>query len=265
MPRLAILLVPAIVLYGGLTIAISLVLHQVSTPYRGILAAGGSVAVSLICIAAYRAAIRALERRDPAELRWKDAAATLPGFAIGTLLICSAQAVALALGAARFDGIVASWAPVIGLIVSLMAAVAEEILFRGILYRCLREAFGIIPAVSLSALVFGGLHLFNKGATVTSALAIAIEAGLMLSLAFEWSGALWLPIGIHLGWNYVEGPILGGAVSGFATTGLFRIASPGPALWTGGAFGLEASLQAVILGGATAALFALAIRRQRQR
>jgi len=106
------------------------------------------------------------------------------------------------------------------------------------------------------------MHAGNPGATVGSSIAIAIEAGIMLAGAYAWARNLWLPIGIHIAWNFTEGGIYGAAVSGENARGIFNIvlspsASP---LVTGGTFGPEASLVAVAicLGAGIAFLVAAA-------
>ena len=144
----------------------------------------------------------------------------------------------------------------------LSTAVGEETLFRGILFRWLDERWGVVPALIVSGLLFGFLHLGNPNATVWSSIAIAIEAGLMLGAAYKWSGTLWFPIGIHWAWNYVQGTVFGIAVSGQDVGGsLWQTAMEGPKLITGGTFGAEASLVAVLLGAALTVFFL--IRRHR--
>ena len=144
----------------------------------------------------------------------------------------------------------------------LSTAVGEETLFRGILFRWLDERWGVVPALIVSGLLFGFLHLGNPNATVWSSVAIAIEAGLMLGAAYKWSGTLWFPIGIHWAWNYVQGTVFGIAVSGQDVGGsIWRTAMEGPKLITGGTFGAEASLVAVLLGAALTVFFL--IRRYR--
>ena len=87
------------------------------------------------------------------------------------------------------------------------------------------------------------------GATWWSSLAIAIEAGLLLGAAYKFSGNLWFPIGIHWIWNYVQGHILGFAVSGIPVSSkLFSPIVSGPDIVTGGSFGAEASVIAVGVG-----------------
>jgi hypothetical protein len=51
---------------------------------------------------------------------------------------------------------------------------------------------------------------------------------------------LWISIGLHIGWNFFEGPVFGFPVSGLETTALLIHSDTGPALITGGSFGPEA-------------------------
>ena len=84
----------------------------------------------------------------------------------------------------------------------------------------------------------------KSGATLFSSVAIALEAGVLLAVAYAATDSLWLPIGIHAGWNYAEGTIFGTAV-------------------TGGAFGPEASIIAIPVCLAAAALLALRVKQRR--
>ena len=67
-------------------------------------------------------------------------------------------------------------------------------------------------------------------------------AGLFMAYAYLRTRQLWLPIGIHIGWNFFEGPLLGFPVSGIGTFQLVRNQIAGPTLFTGGSFGPEAGL-----------------------
>ena len=137
-----------------------------------------------------------------------------------------------------------------------IVAVGEEVLFRGILFKWIDKRWGMWVALVVSGLIFGLAHLINDNATWWSGFAIAIEAGLLLGAAYKWSGTLWLPIGIHWAWNYVQGNIFGFAVSGNdAGDSLFRITTSGPDILTGGAFGAEASIISVVLGAVVSAIF----------
>ena len=145
----------------------------------------------------------------------------------------------------------------------LMVAAYEEIIFRGILFRLIDDRWNTAVALIVSALFFGAVHLFNPGATLWSGLAIAIEAGLLLGAAYKYSGTLWLPIGIHWAWNYVQGNILGFAVSGTSVSD--KVFSPiisGPDWITGGVFGAEASVPAVVIGVLLTVILLFARKRE---
>jgi len=129
------------------------------------------------------------------------------------------------------------------------AAVFEEILFRGIIFRLIDDRWNTMLAMLFSAVIFGGLHLMNPGATLWSSFAISVEAGLLLAAAYKCSGNLWMPIGIHWAWNVVQGPVFGFPVSGNpAQHKIFSTIVSGPEWITGGVFGPEASLPALATG-----------------
>lgn len=124
----------------------------------------------------------------------------------------------------------------------------EEILLRGVLFRIVEEGLGTWIALVLSALLFGALHLANTNATVIGALAIALTGGVLLCAGFIITRRLWMPIGMHFAWNFLESGIFGATVSGNNAHGLLRSQLSGPTLISGGAFGPEASLITMVLG-----------------
>ena len=130
-----------------------------------------------------------------------------------------------------------------------LVAVSEEIFFRGILFRIINRRWNLWAALVISALIFGGLHIFNDNATLWSSIAIAIEAGSLLGAAYAYNKNLWLPIGIHWIWNYTQGNILGFPVSGGDNvTSVITPEISGPQWLTGGSFGAEASVIAAVIG-----------------
>ena len=129
------------------------------------------------------------------------------------------------------------------------AAVTEELLFRGVLFRIIEERIGTWIALVLTGVVFGLSHLVNPDASLWGATAIAIEAGGMLAAAYAATRNLWVPIGLHFGWNFAAGGIFSTEVSGNGSRqGLLDAATSGPTLLTGGDFGPEGSLYAVLAG-----------------
>jgi membrane protease YdiL (CAAX protease family) len=135
-----------------------------------------------------------------------------------------------------------------GALAALLAATVEETLIRGFLFRIVRMLGGTWIALIVSSVFFGAAHAFNPGATVTSSLAIALEAGVLLAAAYVLTGRLWFPVGLHAGWNFSEGSLYGLSISGFtAKNALTHGSLSGPVILTGGSFGPEASIVAVLL------------------
>jgi membrane protease YdiL (CAAX protease family) len=196
---------------------------------------------------------------------------TARGFLLGAALLTAVTGVLALTGSYHLVG----WAPMpegttrgalLGRVVLLFLAVAifEEVAMRGIVFRLLEEGVGTWLAILLSALFFGFGHRGNPGATWVSSMAIAIEAGGLLAALYVATRSLWLPIGLHWAWNLFEGPVWGSLVSGNELGVLAKATFPGPAWLTGGAFGPEAGLPAMMLGAAVGVGFiVLAIRRER--
>lgn len=134
----------------------------------------------------------------------------------------------------------------------------EELVSRGYLMHNLADSWlspsnrvKVIMAVVVTSTTFGLMHLGNPNATWIGALGTGL-AGVFLAYGLIASGQLWLPIGIHIGWNFFEGPILGFPVSGLNDfIPMVRLEILGPEWLTGGAFGPEAGailLPALALG-----------------
>ncbi len=122
----------------------------------------------------------------------------------------------------------------------------EELLSRGYHLQTIASGLNLFWGVVISSAIFGALHLGNPNATWVSAAGIFF-AGLFLAYGYLTTRQLWLPIGLHLGWNFFEGVVFGFPVSGLDIYRLLRITVDGPVVWTGGAFGPEAGL--VVLPG----------------
>ena len=229
----------------------------------------GFLAVALAdCVAAlagYAVFVHWVERRRMVELGgrygWLEA---IGGLALGAGLFSLTFGSIWGLGGVVVDG----WNPAPDLSyavgIAVMAGVVEELAIRGVVFRLLEGWLGSWAALALSAVLFGGLHLMNPGASLFVAVAIGLEAGVMLAAAFMVTRRLYLAIGLHIGWNFTQAGVFGVAVSGFELGGWLQSRPVGPDWLSGGAFGAEASVLAVVwcvaLGGA---LLALAGRRGR--
>lgn len=130
----------------------------------------------------------------------------------------------------------------------LIVAWNEELLFRGYRLQNFSDGLNTTWGVLLSSVWFGIAHLANPNTDAKFSVAIGIFlAGVFLAYGYLSTNQLWLPIGLHLGWNFFEGVVFGFPVSGLDIYRLIRITVDGPVLWTGGAFGPEAGL--VVLPG----------------
>lgn len=232
------------------------------TPLTALLAGVVTGGLALFC---YVRLVRYLEGRGTAELAPARARRELgwgTGFGVGLF------AVTIALVAMSGSYHVHGWGSFGGALTTLgvmsCAAVTEELAFRGALFRILEEKAGTWGAVVASGLAFGGLHLINPNATVWGALAIAVEAGLMFGAIYAATRSLWLTIGVHLGWNVAEEGIFGTAVSGSGshTGGLLHASTSGSQILSGGSFGPEASIFAIVVCAVPTVLFLLLAKRR---
>src|SRR5690349_4145387 len=205
--------------------------------------------VAVLVFTAYLAGYRFIEGRRPPELAGLTSVKEFfGGLALGVALFSAVIAVLWLLRVYHLQARGSTAGLGAGALAALLAATVEETLIRGFLFRILQMFGGTWIALALSSAFFGAAHGFNPGATVTSSVAIALEAGVLLAAAYVVTGRLWFPIGLHAGWNFSEGSLYGLAVSGFTPQNALTLGTlRGPAILTGGAFGPEASIVAVVL------------------
>ena len=128
------------------------------------------------------------------------------------------------------------------------AAAWEEVLFRGYAFQWLCKGTSKWAGTAIFALCFSVAHLTNPNVSAIGAVSILL-AGVLLSLSlFVTGGRIWLPIGLHWGWNIAQGMVFGVPVSGMSSgelPTLLRASMSGPEALTGGDFGFEGSLVSV--------------------
>jgi uncharacterized protein len=168
--------------------------------------------------------------------------------------------VALISGLASFDAVPRAeraWAgiPLLA-VVLLFGSVGEELMFHGYAFQHLVRHLGQFATVLPVGILFGLLHLGNQNVTLL-AVVNTIAWGVLLGCAYLRTRALWLPIGMHFGWNLAM-PFLGVNLSGFTigVTG-YELHWGTGVLWSGGAYGLEGGL---FTTGIVAGLFVLLYR-----
>jgi membrane protease YdiL (CAAX protease family) len=206
------------------------------------------ILAAVFAVLAYLAFGRWIERRSVDDL---SAPRAFPELAFGAAVGAGAMAVTIGV-IALFGGYkvvgqnsVAVLLPIAG--IAFQSGFFEEILLRGIVFRLMEKWLGSWVALGFSALLFGALHLSNPNASLLAAFAIAIEAGILLGAIYMLTRRLWAAIGLHMAWNFTQGGIFGVAVSGFETPGLLKPVMERPELVTGGSFGAEASLPAMLI------------------
>ena len=132
------------------------------------------------------------------------------------------------------------------LAIAISGALAEELMFRGYPFQRLVEGIGATGAIAVFSVLFGVVHLSNPGASVWG-LINTVAIGVLLSVTYLRTRALWMPWGFHFAWNTTLGLVLGLPVSGFR---LFNVAvhatATGPKWLTGGSYGIEASLPGAV-------------------
>lgn len=205
----------------------------------------------------YRFYIHRIEKRQPTELATPGMARQLgTGLLLGAGLVALTFAVLAALGVYQLGGVNA---PNIRMLVPLaelvLVGMAEEMMFRGVIFGVTERSLGSKPAIVISALLFSLAHLPNEGVSVL-AIAVIAAYGVMQAALYMKTRRLWACIGTHIAWNYCISQVFASTVSGHAATdGLLRGELVGSAMLTGGVFGVEGSLIALLLIAAAAAFW----------
>jgi membrane protease YdiL (CAAX protease family) len=144
---------------------------------------------------------------------------------------------------------------------ALMTAFAEEFVFRGMMFVELTWQWKWVAATLVSGFVFGVTHLLSliKGLTLRNALWIVVSGILvsyLLTSMLLRNGTLLFPIGFHAGWNFCLTALLGTKMSGTESSwGLVNTELKGPAVFTGGEFGLELSIISLVFYSLVATIF----------
>lgn len=170
---------------------------------------------------------------------WLDLAG---GVAVGALTMGGIFGVEWAMGMLRIQSVQPpnlcwiTWLP--GLV---LLAFGEEVAYRSLMLNgllvVLRKRW---LALTVMAACFGLAHAWNPNASPFSVLGNAL-GGLVYGVAFLRSGRIWLPLGLHFAWNFIQSPVLGFPLLGMQV-GLVQQTPVGNVLLTGGSYGPEAGL-----------------------
>ena len=170
---------------------------------------------------------------------WQDLTA---GLVIGTLVMGGIFGVVWFSGALQVRGVQSPdlnwvvWIPILAFL-----AFGEEIAYRSLMLNGLLVLLHKrwLAVIVMSAW-FGLAHAFNPNASILSVVGNGL-GGVMYGVAFLGSGRIWLPLGLHFAWNFIQSPVLGFPILGLEI-GLVRQVRIGDALITGGDYGVEAGL-----------------------
>ena len=217
-------------------------------------AVAGALAILLI----YWTAVRFGERRVVGELGLRYAATDLLlGLAVGAGVLTTIVGILWAFGWVAIDAKPID-AIALALRDSIRSGVLEEVVLRLVILRLLWRAFGIWPTIATAALLFGALHLGNPDSSLFAALCLVAGEGIGIGL-YLITGRIWASIGMHAAWNFTLGWTFGAAVSGTDDIAggplALRPVAGVPELLSGGGFGPEASLAALIVSLLASAAF----------
>jgi membrane protease YdiL (CAAX protease family) len=193
------------------------------------------------------------------------------GLLLGPLLFWTVFSVVSWLGVAKLAGIRLDVGALLAALVAFVCVgAAEELVMRGVVLQQVALGWGVVAGVGVSSAVFALIHVPNvlvaEVDPLVGVLAVVILGllGLIFAGAYLWTERLWLPIALHVSWNFGQGALLGFPVSGTPSQGLVQPALAGPDWLTGGSFGPEGGvvgLLAIGLAGLVVWAYAGANRR----
>lgn len=132
---------------------------------------------------------------------------------------------------------------IIGLGLMIIIAFAEELVFRGYILANLLQSYQKWIALAASAVLFAAMHGANPGINALALINLLL-GGFLLGINYLYTRSLWFCVALHFAWNFVQGPVLGYAVSGIGLKSILETDFTGDKLFTGGSFGFEGSIVA---------------------
>jgi len=245
-------IVGIILTFAPVPLTMILAHNLVDKPYRQVwpqvLAAG-------LSFLAYRFFARRVEKRDLTEFAPQAAVReAFLGLLLGAGLVCTVYVLLGLLGAYHLDGVNdATPRLLLPLADLLMVGLAEEIVFRGLIFRIAEQSIGTRWAIIVSAVIFGLAHLSNQGISLVP-VAATVAYGVLQAAIYIRTRRLWLCIANHIAWNFCVGQIFSTSVSGQdVQVRLLRGQFRGSDLLTGGVYGVEGSVITLIVVSAVAA------------
>lgn len=213
--RLILFFIVLTIAYGLSVVLCEYVPQMLAIPLSFIL-------VALVAIILYINAL--LEGRPLIELNLKSALIELPlGLILGLATFSTVVLIMWLLGVLQFEGVNAYSNMLNMFPLLVLAGFIEEYIFRGIIFKLSEEMVGTWIAIIIQGAFFGLVHAPNTNATAFSTFAIAVEAGILLVAVYMLTRRLWMAIGVHFAWNWVQGPFFGIPVSGHDINGFLKL------------------------------------------
>lgn len=141
-------------------------------------------------------------------------------------------------------------------------ALLEEILIRGYILNTLLQNYNKWIALTISALIFSAMHLFNSNIGVIAILNLFL-AGLLLGIPALYTGNIWSSVALHFSWNFFQS-LFGFNVSGKDLYSIINLRESQANIWNGGFFGYEASIYCILLQVIVIAFFYKVYNREKQ-
>ncbi|MBD1397491.1 CPBP family intramembrane metalloprotease [Pontibacter sp. JH31] len=205
------------------------------------------IIASTVVVYTYILFYKKIEKRSITELSIRHLAKSVfLGVVIGAVLQCFTILVVSLFGDFQILAVNPFSYMIIPFTVAFTVAIFEEILMRGIILRITEEKLGSYIALTISAVIFGLVHLANPNSTLISGLSVVV-AGFLFGVAYIYTRNLWFPIAIHFAWNFMQSGVFGAVTSGNEkTNSLLTTELSGNQFITGGEFGPEGSIQAIV-------------------
>ena len=199
---------------------------------------------AILAYLAYIFYVRFIEKRNVTELSGSRTISELGlGVVVGALLFILVLAMLWIFGYYKFIAVNGLVFLIIPLFHYAYTAVYEELIFRGIFFRIIERKLGSWIAIIISGLLFGFAH----NATLYTNVSIALMGGVLFSTAYIYTRRLWLAIGIHFAWNFVQVGIFGLGLFEKDGKGVLNSELIGNELVSGGQYGIETSIVTFVL------------------
>lgn len=171
----------------------------------------------------------------------------IKGIGIGILLILLSVLPLIAFDAISITANNLAFADLAGyLLVFCLVAIGEELLIRGYILSYLVKYYPRVFAVLISAIIFSLLHIFNGNFNLLECFNLILVGIFLAALKFRYQN-LWVPVGTHFSWNFMQGSVLGFPVSGIDVPSIYLISFEENTIFNGGLFGIEGSILSTVV------------------